>query len=83
MHRAGPSHQYLKNLAIALPIQIIAGRNRIHVAPEPGPHHHQLVRLVIRQRRQKSGVNDAENRGVRANAQRERQNCDGREAGIL
>ncbi len=43
-------------------------------------HHHQPVRFGERQGREQHSFNDAEDRGVRAHAERERQNRGGRES---
>src|SRR3984885_5681753 len=65
--------QCLEDLAVASPIQIVTGRNGISIAAASGPDHHQLIRLRIRKWREQRRVKDAEDGGVRANAQRERQ----------
>jgi hypothetical protein len=43
---------------------------------QPGPEGHQLFRLFIAQRPQKNGVDDAEDGGVSADAERQRQHRD-------
>ena len=48
-----------------------------------GPEHRQLLGRLIRKRPQEHGVEHAEDRGVRANAEREREHGDGSKAGIL
>ena len=48
-----------------------------------GPDVHQLVGLGIRQWRQQRRVGHGEDRRVRADAKRQRENCDGREARTL
>ena len=46
-------------------------------------HLDDLIGLGKRQRPQQHGVDDREHRGIHADAKRQRQNRDGREAGIL
>ena len=46
------------------------------------PDHDGAIRVAPRQRSQQDGVDDAEDRGVRADAERERQHGDGGERGI-
>src|ERR1700719_264225 len=47
------------------------------------PHHHQAIRLEVRQRSQHNAFYDAENGGVRTDAESERENRDRSEAGVL
>jgi hypothetical protein len=47
------------------------------------PHHHDAIRIAIRQRPQDHRVDDAENRRVGADAERERQQRDERKARLL
>ena len=64
--------QILERLRGFLPREIVARR---HGAPVTlwrlRPHHHQLVRLGERQRRQQRGVHHAEDRRIRADAERQ------------
>ena len=46
------------------------------------PDHHGAIWLGPRQRAEQHGVDDAEDRGVRADSQREREDGDGGEAGM-
>ena len=48
----------------------------------PAPDHHRAIRLGPRQRPQQHGVHDAEDRGVGADAERQRQHGDGGKAGV-
>src|SRR6478672_5852740 len=66
------------------PVEIIWQTNR------PGieniwalANKHEAIRLRRRQGPQKDGVDDAENRGVRADSERESDNCDKSESGVL
>ncbi len=80
---AGPCGDRIEHGVLPLPIQKIASRNTVAAALDLGPHHHDAVGLVVGQWREQRGVDDAENRGVRADAQGQRQYRDRREAGIL
>src|ERR1700733_8978168 len=75
--------QYLEDLAVAFPIQIVTGRHGISIAAGSGPDHHQLIRLRIRKWREQRRVKNAEDGGVRANAQRERQDRHRRKSRIF
>ena len=46
-------------------------------------NRNELIGIFIRQRKKQHGVNDGENRGVGADAQRKREDSDNGEAGIL
>src|SRR5437660_4288118 len=80
---AGPGANRLKDSALALPIEKIASRNAVAVSINFRPDHDQLVRIRVWHRRKKSGVDNAEDGGVCADSQDERQQSNGREAEIL
>jgi hypothetical protein len=80
---AGPRRNRVEHGVLPLPIQEIAGGNAVATAVDLGPDHDDAVGLVVGQRRQQRSVDDAENRGVRADAQSQRQYRDRREARIL
>src|SRR5262249_38537184 len=76
--------------ALVLVAQTLEARvrpdRRQHPLHRVGPftkHFHQPLRLPVWQRTQQQRIDDAENRGVRANAQRQRQDRNRREAEIL
>ena len=61
---------------------VLEVRIRADVLVEPltrvvGPDHHQPVGLRVGKRPKQHGVDDGENRGVRSDAERQRQRCDG------
>ena len=75
-----------KNAVLRFPICIVRRRRRVARESREGsifPNHYQLVRLVKRECSQQNGVDQAKDCGVRANAERQRQDCHGREAGML
>ena len=63
-----------ENGVVVLPIEIIRQRDRI-ILSRPGRfvQNHDPVGIRIRQRPEQDGIDDAEDRGVRADAERERQ----------
>src|SRR6185437_9497092 len=81
--RAGGTHQNLEGCILPLPVFKIAGGDPIPAALYLRPHHHKLPRIGIRHGLKQRGIDHAENRGGRANAQRERQCRDHREAIVL
>src|SRR5713101_9686018 len=68
---AGPGANGLKDGALALPIQKVAGGDAVAVAIDFGPDHDELVRIGVGHGRKKSGVNDAENGGVGPDSENE------------
>ena len=65
-------------------VRIVAGRYSNGLESRVGvPDFHQRFRMVIGQRPEEHVFDDAENGGVRADAQSERQDRDGRESGAL
>ena len=66
-----------ENGVVILPIEIIGQRDRI-ILSRPGRfvQDHDPVGVRIRQRPKQDGVDDAEDRGVRADAERKCQNSD-------
>ena len=81
-HRGHPR----EDAVLALPIEKISRRRRVLREPEMGllvPHHHELVRVLERQRAQQDGIDHAEDRGVRSDPERERGDRHNREAGVL
>src|ERR1700730_4996420 len=80
---AGPSAQILKNGALVFPIEEIPRGNAVAAAVDLRPDDDELVRIGVRQGSEKGGVDDAEDGGVRADAQHECQERDAREAEIF
>jgi hypothetical protein len=79
---AGVSSHLLEHRILAPPVHEVRRRRR---APRTGAaviHLHESLRLRKGQRLQQHGVHDAENGGVRADADRERQHRDNREARV-
>ena len=68
-----PSVEILKNSALLLPVEIVAGRDAITVAIDLGPDHDELVGLGVGHRGDQSGVHNAENGGVGADTEGERE----------
>ena len=66
--------EMFKNDVVLLPIKIIGERDRI-ILSRPGRfvQDHDPVGIRIRQRPEQDGVDDAEDRGVRTDPERERQ----------
>jgi len=64
--------EMFKNDVVLLPIKIIRERDRI-ILSRPGRfvQHHDPVGISIRQRPEQDGVDDAEDRGVRTDPERE------------
>ena len=73
-----------KNRVVVSPIEIVGQRNRI-ILTRSGRfiQHHDPVGIWIWQRPQQNRINDAENRSVRANTQRQRQDRDYTETRLL
>ena len=66
--------EMFKNSVVLLPIEIIRERDRIILSrPRRFIEDHDSLRVRIRQRLQQDGVDNAEDRGVRADAERKRQ----------
>src|SRR5882762_7436008 len=63
-----------KNRVVVSPIEIVGQRNRI-ILTRSGRfiQHHDPVGVWVWKRSQQNRINDAENRSVRANAERQRQ----------
>src|SRR5690348_1410178 len=73
----------LKSPALIVEYEIVLGRHIAHVRVHgewADVYRYKLFRMRIRKRLQKDAVNDAENRGVRADAESERKHSDSREA---
>ena len=81
--RAGPRRQSLKDSALARPIEVITGCNAVTLSLDFRPHHDDFVGVKVRQGLEQGGVHDAVNRGIRANAQRKRQDGDRGKTGIF
>src|ERR1700674_5331987 len=67
----------------SLPIEKVRRRDGvvgIGVLRTALPDHHQVVRIVVRQRVKENGIDDGENRGIRANAKGEGEDGDRGEA---
>ena len=71
--RAGPRAQVREDRRLVLPVRVVACRNSVVEVLDLRPHHHQLVRVRIRQRRQQRRIVHREDRRVRADPQRQRQ----------
>ena len=80
---AGPSGHGLERGVLALPIEEVPAAVHVAITVHLGPDHDDAVGLVVGQRGQQRSVNDAEDGGVGANAEREGENGDRREAGIF
>jgi hypothetical protein len=63
-------------MALITPIGIIGGRDRVDAIVQQS---NQAVRISVRQRAQENSVHDAEDRSICADAERERQDRNGRE----
>jgi hypothetical protein len=76
--------EMLKNGVVFLPIEIIGQRDGVILA-RPGRfvQDHDPVRVWIRKRPQQNRVDDAEDRGVRADPERKRQDRNQSEPGRL
>jgi hypothetical protein len=73
-----------KNRVVVSPIEIVRQRNRVILTGSRRfIQHHDPVGVPVRQRAQQNRINDAENRGVRANAERQRQDRDRAETRLL
>ena len=77
-----PGVQVLEHRGAALPVDEVGLRHALAPAFEVRPHHHQALRVAIRQRREPGRVDHAEHRGRRADAERQRQDGDQSGAGI-
>ena len=78
--RAGRHRQRLARLGV---VEVLGVRQRCRGAPVPPvPHRNQAIGVGIRQRLQKHRVDYAEDRGVGADPEGERQDGNGDEAGI-
>jgi hypothetical protein len=72
-----PRGQSLEGPATTDPLDVVARRGDVAVVLDPRPHHDDPIGLVEGQRRKQSRVDDAEDRGVGGDAERERKNGDG------
>ena len=79
---AAPRVQIAEDRGPAPPLDVVGGRDRLSFSVVLLPHHHQAVGLAVRQRREEGAVDDAEDGGGRRDAQRQRDDGDGREPGI-
>src|SRR5262249_3734743 len=59
------------------------GKERLDLHPGFSLKHHEPIRFLVRQRVKQSGVHDAEEGRVRAKAERQRDDGNQREAGVL
>src|SRR5271170_6053968 len=76
----------LENVILRAPVREIGIGNRATGGVESrvgGGYAHELARITEGQRTQKLGINDRENRGVRADAQSQSEDSDGGESGIF
>jgi hypothetical protein len=78
-----PGVQVLEDGGPTSPFGEIAGIGEQPVAADEREDRHQPLRLVVRERRQKDGVDDAEDRDVGRGPEGQRQDGDGRERGVL
>ncbi|HKX28354.1 MAG TPA: hypothetical protein VJ302_11700 [Blastocatellia bacterium] len=79
-----PRRHLLEDAVPISPIDKIGGRHLADsTSRRPLPDHHQSIRLAIRQRLQDGGIDDAEDRGSRANPERESQDGNQREPRCL
>ena len=62
-------HCFRKARGLAFPIEKIGWTHQAAVPVDARPHHHQPVRVAIRQRLEVGGVNDAEDGGAGRNAE--------------
>src|SRR6266702_2727511 len=77
---------FFEALALFLPIQIIARRGHVlfvALSRITFPNRYQAIWVLEWKRPEQHRVDDTENRGVRADAEREREHGHGREAGVL
>ena len=72
----------LERLALRSPFRIIVRARPVTLSLVMGPYHHQLLRVRIRQRRQKRRPNDREDRHIWPDPQRQCQNRNGRESPV-
>jgi hypothetical protein len=66
---AGPSSHRLKGNALAFPIEVVGSGADVALAIYFGPNHDDAVRLPVREGSEQGGIDDAEDRGVRADTQ--------------
>src|SRR5947207_15877990 len=76
--------EMFENLVVISPVKVVWQRNRI-ILPRSGRfvQYHDPVRIRIRQRSKQNCVDDAKDGGVGADAERERDDRNGGEGGIL
>jgi hypothetical protein len=85
-HAAGEERRVLDRRRLSLAIEVVGNRHaRLRQAHQrvPVPDEHEPFGLGIRQRLEQQLVEEAENGGVRADAERERQHRDEREDRVL
>ena len=83
-HRVVRGHLFEHVTAIAI-VHILAGGGRDVVEAGPAqvaPDDHQAVRIAVRQWTEQYAIDDREDCGVGANAERQREKHDGRKSGI-
>ena len=79
----GEGHEILKDGALPLPIQVIAGGDSVVMSVDLGPDHDQLVGIGIWQGGEDGAVDDAEYGGAGADTQGKREDSDGGEPRIF
>jgi hypothetical protein len=77
---SGPRVQPFERVAAALPFLVGAGRAAVAVVLHPGPDDHDAIAVLVGQRRQQRGVDDREDRRVRGDSERQREQGDDRES---
>src|SRR5258708_25301279 len=80
---ASPGDHVLEELILVFPIEEVASGDAIVVAVDLGPDHDKLVRIGVRHGSEESGVDDAENSGVGADTQCEREKGNGSETEVF
>ena len=75
---------------VVIPVKLVVGKRQLHVTADAVaartvvlPHFEQAVWFRDRRRTQKQSIDKGEDRGVGADAERQRQNCHGREPAAL
>jgi hypothetical protein len=80
---AVPAGQVLEGGGLAPPIDEVGGRHAVALALPVRPHHHQPLRVTIRERLEVGRIDDAEDGRVGRDAKREREHGDRGEPGVL
>src|SRR6185312_3337210 len=80
---AAPRGNRLEAGVLTLPVEEVSGGDAVVAAVDLRPNHNDAVGLVVREGREERGVDDAEDGGIGANAEREGEDGDGGEARVF